>query len=257
MKKSLLLIGVCAALLPSCKSHYVVSDVSRSRIVVDSRYDVQPDAAAEAFLSPFKQKVDSVMSPVLGEVARDMVVERPESPLSNLLPDILVYMSADYGEKPDFSVYNIGGIRAGLIKGKVTYGDVLDVAPFENKICFLTLTGDKVLELFSQIAMRGGEGVSHGVELVISSDGKLLSAHLHGKEIDPKASYRIATIDYLSQGNDQMTAFKACTDLKSPQEEKNNSRYIIANYFRKMAAQQKVVDAHVEGRIKKVSPTEQ
>ena len=235
--------------LTACKSHYTLTDVSRQRIVVDSRYDASPDAQAAAFLAPYKQKVDSVMGPVLGRVARDMAAERPESNLSNLLPDILVAMSADYGEKPDFGIYNIGGIRAALVKGEVTYGDVLDVAPFENKISFLTLTGAKVLELFSQIARRGGEGVSHGVQLVITPDGKLLSARLHGKEIDPAATYRITTIDYLAQGNDGLTAFKSGTDLNMPKDQKNNSREIIANYFRRMTASGKAVDAQVEGRI--------
>lgn len=190
------------------------------------------------------------MGPVLGVVARDMAAVRPESDLSNLLPDILVYMAKDYNETPDFGVYNIGGIRAALSKGQVTYGDVLDVAPFENKICFLTLTGENVLELFSQIAKRGGEGVSHGVELVITTDGQLRSARLNGQQIAPQRKYRIATIDYLAQGNDQLTAFKKHTDLNSPQEEKNNTRYIIADYFRQMQAKGKTVDSKVEGRIK-------
>jgi len=250
MKKSLLLLGTSALILTAgCKSHYVLTDVSRTRLVVDSRYDAHPDAEAEALLAPYKQKVDSVMGPVMGEVARSMSAVRPESELTNLLPDILMDMSAGYGEKPDFGVYNIGGIRASLVKGKVTYGDVLDVAPFENKICFITLTGEKVLELFAQMAKNGGEAVSHGVNLVISHDGKLLSARLHGKEIDRKAKYRIVTIDYVAQGNDHMTAFQDGTELNSPQEEKNNSRYVIADYFRKMAAQGKVVDSKKEGRI--------
>ena len=189
------------------------------------------------------------MGPVLGKVARDMSAERPESPLSNLMADILMAMADEYGEKPDFGIYNIGGIRASLLKGEVTYGDVLDVAPFDNKICFVTLTGEKVLELFRQIAKRGGECVSHGVELVISPKGELLSARLNGKDIDPKASYRATTIDYVAQGNDGMTAFKSGTDLNSPQEEKNNSRNVIANYFRRMTASGKAVDAQMEGRI--------
>ena len=143
----------------------------------------------------------------------------------------------------------MGGIRAALSKGKVTYGDVLDVAPFENKICFLTLSGEKVLELFSQIAMRGGEGVSKGVQLVITKDGQLLSARVNGKEIDPQASYRITTIDYLAQGNDGMPAFKSGTDLNSPKDDKNNARYVITDYFREMMKAGKAVDAKVEGRI--------
>jgi 2',3'-cyclic-nucleotide 2'-phosphodiesterase (5'-nucleotidase family) len=217
---------------------------------VDKTYDANPDAKAMAFLAPYKQKVDSIMGPVVGEVAHNMAASRPESDLSNLLPDIFVYMAKNYGEKPDFAVYNMGGIRSAFAKGKVTYGDVLDVAPFENKICFLTLTGEKVKELFAQIAKRGGEGVSKGVELVITKDGQLVSARLNGKEIDPSAKYRVTTIDYLAQGNDGLVAFKSATDLKSPQEDSNNARYVIRDYFQEMMKQGIVVDAKVEGRFK-------
>lgn len=245
----LLLAVPSVMMLTACSSHYQLTDVSRTRILVDKTYDAAPDATAAAFLAPYKEAVDSVMGPVVGEVARDMAAERPESTLSNLLPDIFMHMAQHYNEKPDFAVYNMGGIRAALSKGKVTYGDVLDVAPFENKICFLTLSGDKVLELFSQIAMRGGEGVSKGVQLVITKDGQLLSARVNGKEIDPQASYRITTIDYLAQGNDGMPAFKSGTDLNSPKDDKNNARYVITDYFREMMKAGKAVDAKVEGRI--------
>ena len=171
MRKLLLLLAVSSVMiLTACSSHYRLTDVTRTRILVDKTYDAEPDVAAATFLAPFKVVVDSVMGPVVGEIARDMAAERPESSLSNLLPDIFMHMAKYYNEKPDFAVYNMGGIRAALSKGKVTYGDVLDVAPFENKICFVTMTGDKVLELFSQIALRGGEGVSKGVQLVISKD---------------------------------------------------------------------------------------
>lgn len=250
MKKRFLLAGICALTLTACKSHYEVSGISRERIVVDSRYDAQPDAKASAFLAPYKHQVDSVMGPVMGMLARDMKAVRPESELSNLLPDIMMYMSKNYNERPDLAVQNIGGIRAELTKGEVTYGDVLAVAPFENKICFITLTGKKLMELFSQIAARNGEGVSHGVELVITSGGQLRSAKLNGQGIDPQKSYRIATIDYLAQGNDGLTAFKDGTDLNAPSDESNNTRYIIADYFREMKAKGQVVDAKVEGRVK-------
>jgi len=252
MKKTLQ-FSTCALttlLFCACHSAYRLVNVERTRLVVDARYDADPDAKATAFIAPYKQKVDSIMSPVLGTAACDMKALKPESNLSNLLPDILVWAAKDYGEKPDFGIYNIGGIRAALTKGPVTYGDVLDVAPFENKICFITLTGQKVLELFGQIASRGGEGVSHGVELVITHDGRLLSAMLNGKPIDPAGTYRVTTIDYLAQGNDGMTAFQDGTDLNSPQEESNNSRFIIMDYFRQMQQQGKAVDARTEGRIR-------
>ena len=250
-RKTVYLVGLSAMLMGTgCASHYELASVKRTRILVDSRYDAAPDAAAAKFMEPYKHQVDSVMGPVVGEVDHDMTAHRPESDLSNLLADIMVWGAKDYHEKVDFGVYNMGGIRAALSKGKVTYGDVLDIAPFENKICFVTLTGAKVLELFSQMAHTGGEAVSHGVELVFTRDHKLKSARLNGKEIDPKASYRIATLDYLAQGNDKMEAFKSATNVVSQQESSNNTRFIIMNYFKEQTAQGKVVNAHKEGRIR-------
>lgn len=235
--------------LTACTTHYKLSSTSRTRIVVDNRYDATHDATADAFIIPYKQKVDSIMGPVVGMVAHDMAAERPESDLSNLLSDVLVWAAKDYNEQPVMGLYNMGGIRAALSKGKVTYGDVLDIAPFENKICFLTLTGEQMMELFKLIAAKGGEGVSRGTQLVISKDGQLISAKLHGKEIDPKGSYRITTIDYLAQGNDGMNVLAQGTQLVSPQESSNNTRFIIMNYFKEKAAKGETVSAKLEGRI--------
>ena len=255
MNKKQYLLGVFAILMmASCApKHYHVTSVERSRIIIDSRYDQNPDEKATAFLAPYKRVNDSIMAPIVGKVAHNMHATRPESDLSNLLSDILIWASRDYNEKPDFAVYNMGGIRADLTKGDVTYEDVLSVAPFENKICFVTLTGDQLMQLFRQIAFRGGEGVSKGVELVITKaeiGGELVSARLHGKEINPQANYRACTINYLLDGNDGMGAFKLGTDKVAPQEASNNSRFLILNYFQDMMKQGIVVDAKVEGRIK-------
>lgn len=251
MKHNTLYAGIASVLLlsASCASHYEVTGVQRSRILIDQRYDAVGDAEATAFLAPYKQKVDSLMSPVVGQSAHYMKAERPESDLSNLLADILVWGGKFYDEKPDFAVYNMGGIRAALPAGKVTYGDILDIAPFENKICFLTLTGEKVEELFRQMASVGGEGVSKEVYLQISKKGRLISATLRGKAIKPDALYRVATIDYLAQGNDKMEAFKDKQNVKAPTDANSNARDIIVNYFKEMAAQGKVVDGKVSARI--------
>ena len=234
--------------------HYQLAGVERSRIIVDSRYDQNPDQTAAQFLAPYKQVSDSVMGPIVGQVAHNMHAKRPESDLSNLLADILIWSAKDYDEQPVFAVYNMGGIRADLTKGVVTYGDVLDVAPFENKICFTTLTGEKLMDVFREIASHGGDGVSKGVELVVKMDGKgekgeLISAKLHGKEIDPQAEYRVATINYLLEGNDGIPSLRDGKDVVAPQEASNNTRFLIMNYFRDMQAKGIVVDSKVEGRI--------
>lgn len=243
---------MASILMVSCApKHYQIVSVERTRIIVDSRYDQNPDEAAAKFLEPYKRVNDSIMGPVMGQVAHNMHAQRPESDLSNLLSDILIWAAKDYNEQPVLAIYNMGGIRADLTKGNVTYGDILDVAPFENKISFTTLTGEKVMKLFQQIAKRGGEGVSKGVELVVKKGepNELISAKLHGKEIDPQAEYRIATINYLLEGNDGMPALREGTNVISPQEASNNTRFLIMNFFRDMEAKGIVVDSQVEGRI--------
>lgn len=247
-KTFLLLIAIAIA-FTSCGGSYKVTNVERERIVVDSTYDALPNDEALRFLEVYKGKVDSIMSPVVGHTAKGMSADRPESPLSNLLSDILVWAGAKYGESPEFGVYNIGGMRSSLPKGEVTFGKVLEVAPFENKICFLSLKGSDVTELFRQIAVVGGEGVSGNVRLVITGDGKLKSAKVNGEDVDEKRTYRIATIDYLAEGNDRMPAFTKRFDLLSPKEKHNDMRYIISDYFREQEKKGVLVDANIEGRI--------
>ena len=250
VKKQIFYGSLALMLMASCApKHYQLVSVERSRIIIDSRYDQNPDQAAADYLAPFKRVNDSIMGPVMGRVAHNMHPDRPESDLTNLLADILVWAAKDYNEAPVLGVYNKGGVRADLTKGDVTYGDILDVAPFENKISFVTLTGEQLMLLFSQIAQKGGEGVSKGTELVITKDGQLVSARLHGQEIDPQGKYRVTTVNYLLEGNDGMTAFAQGTNKVAPEDASNNTRYLIMNYFKDKQAKGEIVDAHVEGRI--------
>ena len=249
LKPVTLAAASCLFVFASCHSSYHLTGISGTRMLIDARYDAHPDAQAAAFIAPYAHTVDSLMKPVIGKSARDMAARKPESTLSNLLSDILLWGGDEFNEHPDFAVYNMGGIRASLPEGDITYGDVLNVAPFENHICFLTLTGDKVQQLFAEMAARGGEGVSHGVNVVASSDGKLLKATLNGQPIDPAKRYRVVTLDYLAQGNDGLTVVKEGTDVVSPQEERNNVRFVIMEFFKEANSEGRVVDAKVEGRV--------
>ena len=248
-KTALFYLMTVTVMLTACKHHYEVAGIQRSRILIDARYDANPDQRAAEFLKPYRHKVDSVMGPIVGRSAKYMTAQRPEGTLSNLLADILVWAAKEYGEQPAFGLYNMGGVRADLPKGNVTYGDVLDVAPFENKIAFITLKGDVLLDLFRQIASTGGEGLSHSVRMVITQDLQLKSVTINGQPIDPQKDYRIASIDYLLGGTDKMEAFKRGTDINSPKDASNNTRFIIMNYFREMTKQGREVDSNIEGRV--------
>lgn len=239
-----------AVLLTSCATHYEVSKVSRTRVLIDQSYDGKVDAATTSFMQPFKQKVDGEMTPVVGRAATPLEPFRPESPMSNLMSDMLMWAAPQYGEKVDFSVYNIGGMRAAIAQGDITIGDVFDVAPFENHLCFVTLSGDKVEELLGQIAYRGGEGVSKEVRMVITPDNKLTSATISGLPVDVSKSYRIATLDYVSHGNDRLVAFKSSTDRHDiSKEEGGLARDVLMRYIKECTAKGLPVESKIEGRI--------
>ena len=250
MKKFLSVsLTICMIAVNSFAQNYRVSSVERTRILVDSIFDSNTENATASFLVPYKKSVDSIMSPVVGWLECSADIAKPESRMTNLMADVVKWAGQLYGEKVDIGVYNIGGIRSSMAAGDVTFGDVLEVSPFENHICFLTMTGDVVLELFSQMAFTGGECVSKGVNLVFTKDGKLKSAMLNGKPVSPKKKYRIATIDFLAQGNDNMLAFKKKTDYVNYDDEVHNARVILAKYFSYMKEHGIKVKPEVEGRV--------
>lgn len=236
------------ALLSACATRYHVTGITRTRCLIDATYDQPVPQQVADFMQPYKQQVDQLFSPVIGETPKDLIVDRPESPLGNLLADIMMWAAKDYGEQPDFGVYNKGGIRASIAKGDITIGDVVDVAPFENRICFVTLSGEKVLELMGQIVYRGGEPVSREVKIFATKDNQLRNVTINGKEVDPKASYRVVTVDYVAHGNDRMAAFKDGTQKREFTGEEDLTRSIIIKYCKEMTRQGKVIDSEVEGR---------
>lgn len=93
-----------------------------------------------------------------------------------------------------------------LTEGDITTENIYEILPFENSLCVLTMKGSAMKHLFENIAVRLGEGVS-GIQLEISKDGKLLQASIAGKPVEDDRDYTVATIDYLADGNDGMTAF--------------------------------------------------
>lgn len=233
-----------------CRSHYVLDEIVHSRLVVDNRYDATPDTVAARFLEPYTAKIDSVMSPVVGEVDCNLDMDRPDGALPNLMADIFVEAAADFGELPVLGVYNSGGVRAELLKGRVTYGDLLNMAPFDNTLCFVTLTGAQLMELFGQVAAIGGAGLSQGAELVISPDYRLLSARLHGQPIEAEKVYRVVTTNYLTEGNDGLTAFRRATAVSSPGSEASHTRRIIVDYFKRRYEKGRPVGGRLKGRIR-------
>lgn len=241
----ILLGGVC--LFSACRPMYEVTHVEGRVVVMDSVWDANPDAAAIALIAPYKAKLDSVMYRVIGESELFMGTGRPESLLSNLVADVLRQSaSATLGHPADMGLVNMGGLRSSLSQGSVTVSTAFEILPFENTLCILTLKGSVLRQLFENIAVRNGEGVS-GVNLVISKDRKLVSATIQGKPVVDDQDYTVATIDYLAEGNDGMTALIQAHQRVCP----DNSilRDLFIRYVEQLQAQGKKLISRMESRI--------
>lgn len=222
---------------------YVLESVSGGRIEVTKKYDRLIDSC---YVSSYKPSVDSLVKPVLGRSALYMDAKRPESLLSNWVADVIMEEMHIMGHSADFGLCNIGGLRSAMPEGNVTVGDVMSIAPFENRLCVVELRGCDVCDLFCQIAKAGGEGVSREVCMTIGPDGECVSLRIGGRKVKSDKTYSIATIDYLAEGNDGMSALKnsvSCTDTKIL------LRDALMADIRRQAMQGRPIKSKVEKRI--------
>ena len=194
-------------------------DVKARLVPVDKRLDDRLDGSIEKIISPYRDKVDSMRSEVIGISPFEFERKSPE--MLNLLSDFVKARGAELCGKPvDLSIMNKGGIRNSLAKGDITKGGIIDIAPFDNSIVVMEIKASDLLENFGIMAAQEGNGVSGNVEILYdqSETGKINSATIDGKPVDPSKTYRLATIDYLAAGNDYMEPLKRGTILsKSPE----------------------------------------
>ncbi len=148
------------------------------------------------------------MNEVIGYSAQFMDYKRPESLLTNLTSDVMkAYGDEHLPQGADVGVMNVHGHRATLPQGQITVGNLYETYSFDNAITFLELKGSDLKKIFDAYARIGGAGISSNVKLV-AGEGKVKSVTIDGRPIADEKVYRIVTLDYLAEGNDNMAAFR-------------------------------------------------
>ena len=111
----------------------------------------------------------------------------------------------------DVAVMNRGGVRSDLKAGPVTWGDVFQVQPFDNKLVRLRVRGAALLAYLERVAARPGVG-AHLSGVRLEFDGsrpegqRLTSARLaDGAPIDPRREYTLGMSDFLAEGGDGLS----------------------------------------------------
>lgn len=187
-------------------------------ITVDKRLDNRIDGSIDSIVAPYRQQVEDMRADEIGATKFDLDRKSPE--MLNLLSDFVRMRGAELCGKPvDLSIMNKGGIRNNLPAGKITKGGIIDIAPFDNSIVVIEIKGCDLIENFKIMAAQDGQGVSGNVEITYDSTSKeIKNATINGRPVNPDKTYRLATINYLADGNDYMTPLKRGTLLASSPE---------------------------------------
>lgn len=166
------------------------------------------------FLAPYKHAVDSVNRRVIGRSVYDLTNETRLGGLANLTADFGYYYGNHKADSlrnagvdipgVDLAVMNVGGIRQPMPSGDITEGQILSTYPFSNRFTIVEIKGSDIIEALATGARKGGEAVSYNVRVVTDADRNLERVVIDDEEMDPEKIYRLGTIDYVAEGNDDL-----------------------------------------------------
>jgi 2',3'-cyclic-nucleotide 2'-phosphodiesterase (5'-nucleotidase family) len=239
-----LILPICLFLACSPK-HYAVKSIESTHVEIDNRYDAQANPQLAAMIATYKTQMEAEMNQPVGEAAQTLVKGFPQSLLGNFTADAIQELAAERWGKVDCAVMNVGGMRSTLNAGTITTGNLYEIYSFDNRLVLLELPGKAVKEFFNFIAQRGGQGLSHSVEVVVK-DKAVVSLKINGEPLDENATYRVGTIDYLAEGNDGMVAFKQATKYLDSNE---TLRDVMIGYVKSLTVKNQKADAKMDNRI--------
>jgi 5'-nucleotidase len=179
------------------------------------RFAARPDIAAlvARYAEAAKEFALRLAGRIGGEARRGGDADNTGGTLGLLIAD--AQLAATTGAGAQIAFMNPFGIRspwrlAPGADGQLTFGELYRVQPFNNTLVTQTLTGAELRQLLEQ--NFDGEGPnqvlspSHG--FVYSYDlsrpvgSRIVSITLDGRPVDPAASYRVTTSDFLASGGD-------------------------------------------------------
>lgn len=191
---------------------------------------VTPNAEAVALVDRLEEEAGS-MCEELG--CSDLHLGRSRS-AESAAGDFMADAMFGVFPEADFAIQNSGGVRADLPPGTIRRSSLQAMMPFDNRVFLVEMSGEKVRELF-----RLGSSGAHGILQVsgatyhfdpnatggsdLDGDGatadwetdRLCNVQIGGADLDPSATYKVITTDFLFDGGDHLGhAFDGATKLE-------------------------------------------
>jgi len=236
-----------AARPPAPASRNVNARVTET--LIDS--SIKDDPAVDRMLAVYGPKVralDVVIGKLKGELRKGGA---GAGSLGNFVADgMRAQASIKLGKSVDLAIMNGGGLRRNTIgEGDVRARDIFELLPFENALVTLDLTGEQVLKLLG-VVVSSHEAQSGALITYITKADKssvLEAAKLLTREIDPKATYAVVTIDYLvNVGGDRYAVLR---EGKNTRPLGITLRDAIMDYVKAEAAAGRDIKTNLDGRF--------
>ncbi|MCL5037229.1 MAG: bifunctional metallophosphatase/5'-nucleotidase [Chloroflexi bacterium] len=213
--------------------------------------DITPNPKMEKMVAEYKEKVRPILEQPVGELGQDLDNERAYQGLDSSIGDFITD-GIRHQTEADIAFYNAGGIRSTFKKGKLNFGDVFAVLPFDDAVVSMDLTGAQVKEIVVRGFSKKGVIQFSGMEVTYDPGkedaDRIVDIKVSGAPLDLNKVYRVSTTAFLAGGGDNFTTFKEGKNVQYG----DFARDVMALYI-KNASPIKEVEV---GRTKKLGTNE-
>ncbi|WP_283153363.1 cell wall-binding repeat-containing protein [Guptibacillus hwajinpoensis] len=197
----------------------VLTDWDNELLDLGSKSKFEPNEEAKALYDELKKPLEEIEKEVVGQSdvylnGKRASVRTGETNLGNLITDGMLYKAQQFTDAT-IAITNGGGIRESIDEGPITLGEVLTTMPFGNNLVTLDMTGAEIIDSlehgvsgvetqegrFAQVA-----GLRYSFDKDLPSGERILDVNVKTEngyeDIDPEATYTVATNAYIAQGGD-------------------------------------------------------
>ncbi|MBP2305484.1 bifunctional metallophosphatase/5'-nucleotidase [Azospirillum melinis] len=217
---------------------------------------VAPDPEVETVVEGYTRRLDSDLAAVIGTTTTELdsrkdVVRSREASMGNLIADALRDTL-----KADVAITNGGGIRADALHpagSKLTRKDIFAELPFGNVGVLVEMSGQDLISTLehgvSKVEEKAGRfpqvsGLTMTYDPKAPAGRRVTSIMVGGKPVDPQATYRVATNDYMLKGGDGYAAFPRSKVIVDA-----SGAVLLATIVMNYVEAKKTVAPAVDGRI--------
>ena len=202
--------------------------------------------------SPKVRELDTVIGALKGELRKGGI---GAGSLGNFVADGMRWQArVKAGHPIDLALMNGGGIRRNSInEGELRARDIFELLPFENALVTVELTGDQLMRLLRTIVSsreaQSGARIAYFTKADKTSE--LDTAKLRTPDgervIDPLATYRVVTIDYLvNVGGDRYAVLR---EGKNVRPLGITLRDAVIAYVKSEIAAGRIIKPNLDGRF--------